>query len=102
MYCKACKPGYIAYSLNVVYQDQAASQSMQIYEKRDDGSMMFYMSTNGYGRNHIQDKKDICLGPHRYIIFAHDRYVVETKNEGKRKNEARTSCWEEDRSLPRH
>lgn len=68
-----CDPGESPYWLTIIYSDNAASQSVAVYEAKTGVSKYDF---NGYGKDNTVSPNQICLKSSLYTIVVRDGFVI--------------------------
>ena len=67
-----CDPDEFPYWLTIIYSDDAASQSVTVYDAK---TGICEYDFNGYGKDNTVSSNQICLKSSLYTIVARDGFV---------------------------
>lgn len=70
-----CSPNYFPYTINIVYGDNAASQTIEIYYSWNHSSV-FFTSISGYGKDNREEIIEVCLTDRTYEVICTATYAM--------------------------
>lgn len=70
-----CDPSYYPYVIDVTYKEDASSQSIEVFQIRNDSSP-FVTSIYGYGKDYLMESTLLCVNNNLYRFTCSSLYPL--------------------------